>query len=588
MKQSYYENQAESTAKTIQQYKKDSQLFTTKRTLAFILLVLTVGAAYDFGNSWILLLAIFIFAYFFYLIKAHSQLHDHLLYEENKLQVINRYLGRFNGDWKKYPDGGEDFMSRNIPQDTDLNILGPNSLFQYCSVARTEAGRKRLSQRLQPDPVAIDEVISRQKETKFFLDHPAESIHLQSLSQPIPLNHSMQKLLDYISDRQGDYPKTFTKVSILLPVLSLAMLILAVIDIIPSELPLLLFSLQLGLALLMLGKNSTHITPLYKLNKELVHYYQLLSALEEILPEKIGQLDPTEIKSSLAPIKKLGLLCMLAELRHNFILLFLLNFLLLWDIHVVNLFINWQKKYGEQLQHWLSIWHETEVSLSLATIGQSRENAIMPLLLNVDTPRIEAEELENILIEEGKSIANSLTLVPSLNVITGSNMSGKTTWLRTLASACILTYAGAPVVAQRFALSPMKILTSIRVNDDLSDGISTFYAELTRLKAMIEETKKGTPILAVIDEIFKGTNSADRIICAQTALIHLAKAKVITLVSTHDFELCHLKPNNEIPVNNYHFQEHYQEDKILFDYKIKNGPCETTNAQYLLKMVGIE
>ena len=191
------------------------------------------------------------------------------------------------------------------------------------------------------------------------------------------------------------------------------------------------------------------------------------------------------------------------------------------------------------------------------------------------------------LIPEKDSIANSIDLTPSLNIITGSNMSGKTTWLRTLASACILTYAGAPVCATRFAITPMTVLTSIRVNDDMANGISTFYAELTRIKAMITEAEQNKQLFLVIDEIFKGTNSADRIICAKTALDHLTMRNVITMVSTHDFELCRIEVGSELPVNNYHFEEHYRDNELVFDYLMKDGPCQTTNAQFLLKMVGI-
>ena len=166
-------------------------------------------------------------------------------------------------------------------------------------------------------------------------------------------------------------------------------------------------------------------------------------------------------------------------------------------------------------------------------------------------------------------------------------MSGKTTYMRTLASSLVLAYAGAPVCAKSFACTPMAIFTSIQVHDDQSQGISTFYAELLRIKQMVDFSQKQTPMFICIDEIFKGTNSADRIIGAREAIKRLTRPYAITLVSTHDFELCDLQSDNDIPVTNYHFAEYYENNKIKFDYKIKNGRCQTTNAQYLLKMAGI-
>ena len=165
-------------------------------------------------------------------------------------------------------------------------------------------------------------------------------------------------------------------------------------------------------------------------------------------------------------------------------------------------------------------------------------------------------------------------------------MSGKTTWLRTLGMSAILAWAGAPVCAERFALSPLALYTSIRVDDDLAHGISTFYAELLRIKTMVAAEETGQPLLLLIDEIFKGTNSADRITGAEAALSRLTNDHTIALVSTHDFELCTLEPPGGI-IRNAHFEEHYVDGNIAFDYRLREGRCVTTNAEYLLKMVGI-
>ena len=146
----------------------------------------------------------------------------------------------------------------------------------------------------------------------------------------------------------------------------------------------------------------------------------------------------------------------------------------------------------------------------------------------------------------------------------------------------MLAYAGAPVCAENFSVSKMAIFTSIRVNDDLSQGLSSFYAEILRIKSMIEYDAKNLPMLICIDEIFKGTNEADRLIGARAAIKRLTSHKNITLVTTHDFELC------EMPyVANAHFEEYYEGDKIKFDFKLREGRCTTTNAKYLLKLTGI-
>lgn len=173
-------------------------------------------------------------------------------------------------------------------------------------------------------------------------------------------------------------------------------------------------------------------------------------------------------------------------------------------------------------------------------------------------------------------------------VITGSNMSGKTTLLRTIGINLVLAYAGSPVCAKEFNCSIMDIFTSMRVKDDISTGVSTFYAELIRIKMIIEHVKKQSPMIFLIDEIFRGTNSNDRISGAKNIISNLYKEWIIGLISTHDFELCEMENEKHINVKNYHFSEYYENNKIIFDYKLKQGRCNTTNAKYLMRLVGVD
>ena len=162
-------------------------------------------------------------------------------------------------------------------------------------------------------------------------------------------------------------------------------------------------------------------------------------------------------------------------------------------------------------------------------------------------------------------------------------MSGKTTFLRTVAVNMVLSYIGAGVCADEFSVPYMKIFTSMRIMDDVAGGISTFYAEILRIKDMAEYVASGNevPAICLIDEIFKGTNSADRIVGAKEALSKLSNGNALVMVSTHDFELCDLSEDN------YHFEEHYENGELKFDYKIRDGRCTTRNAMAILEMAGL-
>ena len=303
-----------------------------------------------------------------------------------------------------------------------------------------------------------------------------------------------------------------------------------------------------------------------------------LSEIRDILS---GEISASE------ELQRLSILVDVVDTRKNPVFFILGNALFLIDFHCAMKFLKIRSNAAKYLRQWIDAWSEMEVLLSLASIGQTRTTFCFPQLIDNETPHIEAKNLTSLLIADKKSVPNSVNLNASTTIITGSNMGGKTTWVRTLASSILLAYAGAPVCAEKFSVSKLSIFTSIRVNDDISQGLSTFYAELLRIKNMIEFSETKKPMLICIDEIFKGTNSADRIVGAKEAIRRLTNEWSITLVTTHDFELCDLTSNNNTPVFNAHFEEYYKDDKIHFDFKLREGRCHTTNAKYLLKIAGI-
>ena len=270
--------------------------------------------------------------------------------------------------------------------------------------------------------------------------------------------------------------------------------------------------------------------------------------------------------------------------RNNLLAFLLLNGLLLWDRNCYSRLNQWIDDHGNQLEHWLKQIGELESLISLQVLIQTKTGVSMPSIADEHKPVLEFQDAYHPLLASNEAVANSFKMERQVAIITGSNMSGKTTFLRTVGINLVLAYAGGPVMAKSFTCSLMQLFTSMRIEDDI-EGISTFYGELLRIKEIVEENRTRKVMIALIDEIFKGTNSADRIIGARETVKQLSSSNIFTLITTHDFELCELE--NEVSCTNYHFEEYYQDDKIKFDYRIKDGRSKTTNAQYLLKMVGI-
>ena len=275
------------------------------------------------------------------------------------------------------------------------------------------------------------------------------------------------------------------------------------------------------------------------------------------------------------------------QLRENFVLYLPLVGFLAWDFNCCLALDGWRKKYGASFTLWMDWLGEVEALYSLGTLSRVRPDETTVPEIVPGGPLLEMDDGKHPLLDPRTVVGNDYTQGGDTVIITGSNMSGKSTFMRTLALNAVLAYAGGTVMAKRFRISPMHIFTSMRVSDDVSEGISSFYGEILRIKQMVTWSEQKKPMLVLVDEIFKGTNSADRIIGAQAAIRKLSHPWMMTLVTTHDFELCALADSPEVQGKNYHFEEHYEGDAIAFDYKIRPGRCKTTNAQHLMRIAGL-
>ncbi len=288
--------------------------------------------------------------------------------------------------------------------------------------------------------------------------------------------------------------------------------------------------------------------------------------------------------SSIIAIKEIDKITQKINLKHSHLIYFLLNGLLLWDYECVFSLEDWRGKYGLEVKKWIEAIGEVECLMSLSVPLHIDESVSFP---SIDDSRlsVKAISLGHPLITSKDRVLNDVNLDDSIFVITGSNMSGKTTFLRTVGVNLVLAYSGAPVYASIMSCAIMDIFTCMRVTDDLKNGISTFYAELLRIREIIAHAEKNNKLIFFIDEIFKGTNSKDRILGAKNVLANLNDIGAIGAITTHDLELCQLDKYDRI--KNYNFSEHYRNNKIYFDYKLRQGKSTTTNAKYLMKLVGI-
>lgn len=276
--------------------------------------------------------------------------------------------------------------------------------------------------------------------------------------------------------------------------------------------------------------------------------------------------------------------------RENPISKLVLNFLMPWDIYFAYKFVHQRNKIREHMKEWLTLLYELEALNSLANFGYVNSGYIFPGITDKEEFLFKAVRLGHPLIPEDAKVCNDfeITVKDEVALITGSNMSGKSTFLKTLGVNLALAYAGAPVNAERLDTSLYRLFTCIKVSDSVTDGISYFYAEVKRLRQLLDElgSDSSTPVFYLIDEIFKGTNNRERLTGSRAYIKFISDKNGVGAVSTHDLELVALE--NELDnIKNFHFREEVKDGRMVFDYTLRPGPCPTTNALKVMKSEGL-
>jgi DNA mismatch repair ATPase MutS len=264
-------------------------------------------------------------------------------------------------------------------------------------------------------------------------------------------------------------------------------------------------------------------------------------------------------------------------------------FYLVWDLHLAAEVGRWRRRYGAAVARWLDDLAEMEALASLGAYAFENPADVYPEIAD-SGPLLEGEGLAHPLLAAGRAVRNDVRFdsTHQMLVVTGSNMSGKSTLLRTVGSNTVLALAGAPVRALALRLSPLAVGASIRVSDSLQDGESRFYAEIKRIRLVLDIASGPAPALFLLDEIFDGTNSAERRIGAEAVVRSLLDRHAVGLVTSHDLALAEIAVSLTPRATNVHFEDHLEGERIAFDYRLKPGPVQRGNALGLMRAVGLE
>lgn len=580
----------------LQTLRKSEGTITLLRAVTFIagFCLLAVGIGDD--SAALLIAGIALLLCFVALVRCHNRLDMAVKRLSAKETVSCRLLAGFRDDWNKIEDNGEEFLDSDNFFAKDVDMLGFNSLYQKINMAHTPKGRRRLSELFALREADIANRVDRQEAVKelvedveFVMEYSAATSLLNNKKAKAD---SVDEFAKFCGDEnQGKLPAWAGIVRFVLPAVFWVTLILWVTGVTHYGFAIVAFFINLSVTILTRHVTDGVIQPLYVM---CILFEGYMDVLDIVRGKEFKAKDLKDLHESLCgeggsyqAFKALKGISQAYNIIYNPVLHQVLSALFFWDYQLAAAVSLWKKKYGRNISGCFDNIGELEALISLATVGIIHQCSWGELEFS-DKVSLQAIDAYHPLINQQAVVSNSARINDGITIITGSNMSGKTTFLRTLAINLALLYMGAPVCAKEFKSSYMKIFTSMRVTDDVAHGISTFYAEILRIKTMSEYKEQNKPMLCLIDEIFKGTNSADRIVGAKGVITGLAAPNTMVIVSTHDFELCTLTDKDGNQVTNYHFEEYYEDDQLKFDYKIKDGRCTTTNARAILKMAGFD
>ena len=584
---------------------------------------LAIGVILLISIGWWIALPVFALCMLVFGIIAHyqRQIDNSIARHSLLMHIKEAHIARMKLDWEHIPAirTNEHIEEREIkadhPFEHDIDISGKYSVHQLINTAVSREGSERLRQWLLTKEPDIEVIHQRQTLVRELIPMTRfrDYLTLNSLRsiQSMAEDFQGERLLAWLSKRQA--PAGLRLLLWGTAILNLLTPLLLLLNWFIQMPALWIFTLSLSIILFFataekrgdVSEDSTYLkyglTTLSRIFSFLETYkygnhQQLKAICTPFLQERAY--GPTRLLRNTARIESA------ATLRRNPFVWLPLNFLLPWDLYCAYLLSQYKERIATHLPLWLETWFELEALCSLATFAYLNPDYIMPTVepswiaesgnkqkRERSTPELFcAQALGHPLISNEKKVTNNFKIdkCGEVFILTGSNMAGKSTFLRTIGVNLCLAYAGGPVNATQMHTALFRLFTCIRVTDSVTDGYSYFYAEVRRLRALLDALKEEgkLPLFFLIDEIFKGTNNKERLIGSRSFVRALAGRNCVGAISTHDLEL--VKLEGTVPqVENMHFREEVVDGQLTFDYVLRPGPCPTTNALKIMAMEGL-
>ncbi len=589
-----YQQNVQSHSSILESLQKQKTVLAWARFICFITTTFITYKGFETSMIYGLILFVVGIIIFLFLvakdaknIKAINNINTLITINKQELAILDyQYYDRENGS---------QFSQPSHAYANDLDVFGNASLYQYINRCNTQQGKALLANNLL---AAIDTkaITERQASVKELQYKTQSQQHFQAIGlQSTVTIATEEKITQWIQNKEQHLQANYWKIILSLYItFTFGLLSLYLFDTITVY----QFSGIITVCLIFSFYQSKKVMASYQLLNKIVSEIsvteQLIKAIEEAdftatsLQKLQQQLHLNNAKAS-QQIKQLKNILNRFDVRLNVYLFVFLNTFLLWDVWQIRALNKWKMNNKNHVQNWFSIIAEMEVINTLSILAFNHPDWSVPLI--TETHFIfSATNLGHPLMTSKQCVTNSFTTdgIGKMVLITGSNMAGKSTFLRSIGCNTVLALMGSVVCADSFTTSHIRLISSMRIADNLAESTSTFYAELKKLQNIIEAVNQHEKVFILLDEILRGTNSLDRHTGSKALIKQLIKKDAIAILATHDVDLAKEENNHPENIVNYHFDVQVANDELYFDYKLKTGICKSLNASILMRKIGIE
>ncbi|MFP4469414.1 MAG: MutS-related protein [Bacteroidales bacterium] len=546
----------------------------------------------NISGLWVIITTVVFLISFIAIVVKHSREHRRKEEIERLLGINQNELLALQGKYSQFDDGGE-FVLSDHPFAEDLDVFGQGSVFQYLNRSATLIGKKRLAEWFLNPEQSVSLIRQRQRAVEDMRGDLGWRQDFQSAGMSTGESHeNREEILNWLN-QPAHFDKPVYKILMwVTPVVSLLMLILLIAGNISFQLFLLYMLLPLGFAFANSKRVMASHEQVSRKSGLIKKYSRLMKLIEqgdfsaEILKKLQNSL--SSVHRSSKAVHELSKIIEAFDSRLNIFVWLFLNYFILWDIMQARRLERWRKTYSPHVPEWFSIISQFDALNSLACFAFNHPDYCFPEPVEKQFI-LKAESCGHPLIDPKVRVDNNIDFNgwKQFIIITGANMAGKSTYLRTVAVNFLVAMTGAPVCANQFTFSPASLFTSLRTKDNLLQSESYFFAELKRLKAIIDALENGQRLFVILDEILKGTNSKDKQSGSKALLRQLIRFTSSGMIATHDLSLGELIGEYPENIRNKRFEVEIENNELVFDYKLKEGISQNLNATFLMKKMGI-